>query len=106
LSLPQIIALRPTLVPEFPVYASEFLEDVEQVTIGVTDATSFSSDGMPRVVVDWKSDVDPTPETVKHYQAQVRSYLRTIGVENGLIVFVTSGTTVPVKAPIGNERIC
>lgn len=99
LALPEIVHLRPTLVPEFPVYASELLGGVEQATAGVTDATSFGPDGKPQTIIDWKSDVNPSPETVEHYRAQVRSYLRTTGVENGLIVFVTSGIVVQVALP-------
>ena len=97
LALPEIVHLRPTLVPEFPVYASEILDDVEQATAGITDATRFGSDGKPQTVIDWKSDVDPSPETVEHYRAQVRSYLRTTGAENGLIVFVTSGVVMRIQ---------
>jgi exodeoxyribonuclease-5 len=100
LALPEIAALRPTLVPEFPVYASALVGDVEQATVGVTDATSFAANGKPQVVIDWKSDVDPAPQTIEHYRAQVRNYLETMGVENGLIVLVTSGTVVPVKASV------
>jgi exodeoxyribonuclease-5 len=99
LALPEIVELRPTLVPEFPVYASDLLVGVEQATAGVTDATSFALDGTPQVVIDWKSDVDPAPETIEHYRAQVRSYLETTRTKIGLIVFVTLGTVVPVKAP-------
>lgn len=99
LALPEIVALRPTLVAEFPVYASDLLDGVEQATAGITDATSFAADGTPHVIVDWKSDIDPAPETIEHYHAQVTNYLRTAGAENGLIVFVTSGTIVPVKIP-------
>ena len=97
LALPEIVHLRPTLVPEFPVYASEILDDVEQATAGITDATRFGSDGKPQTVIDWKSDVDPSPETVEHYRAQVQSYLRTTGAENGLIVFVTSGVVMRIQ---------
>lgn len=99
LRLPQIAALRPTLLPEFPVYASDLLDGEERATAGVTDATSFAVDGKPMVVIDWKSDVDPAPETLEHYRIQVGNYLRTTGAELGLIVFVTSGTIVSVRAP-------
>ncbi len=105
LALPEIVELRPTLVPEFPVYASDLLVGVEQATAGVTDATSFALDGTPQVVIDWKSDVDPAPEIIEHYRAQVRSYLETTGTTIGMIVFVTSGTVVPVKAPGAADRI-
>lgn len=97
LGLPEIAELRPTLVPEFTVYASELLESTEQATAGIADATSFGDDGAPQAIIDWKSDVDPRPETVEHYRAQVQSYLRMTGLTKGLIVFVTLGTTVPVS---------
>jgi exodeoxyribonuclease-5 len=103
LHLPQIAALRPTLLPEFPVYASDLLDGEERATAGVTDATSFAVDGKPTVVVDWKSDVDPAPETLEHYRIQVGNYLRTTGAELGLIVFVTSGTVLSVHAPGGAQ---
>jgi exodeoxyribonuclease-5 len=99
LRLPQIAALRPTLLPEFPVYASDLLNGEERATAGITDATSFAVDGKPMVVIDWKSDVDPAPETLAHYRIQVGNYLRTTGAELGLIVFVTSSTIVSVRAP-------
>jgi exodeoxyribonuclease-5 len=98
LRLRQIAALRPTLLPEFPVYTSAFIDGEEQATAGVTDATSFARDGKPTVVIDWKSDVDVDPETLEHYRTQVRNYLRTTGADLGLIVFVTSGTVVSIHA--------
>jgi exodeoxyribonuclease-5 len=73
--------------------------EIEQVTVGVTDATAFGTDGTAKVVIDWKSDVQPTPEAVDHYRAQVRKYLAMTGTNRGLIVFVTSGTVVPVDPP-------
>lgn len=96
LALPEIVELRPTLVPEFPVYASTEMEGVEQATAGITDATSFGPDGKPKVVIDWKSDVQPTPETIDHYRAQVRNYLDVTGTERGLIVLVTTGDIIAV----------
>ncbi len=38
-----------------------------------------------------KSDVQPTPETIDHYRAQVRAYLDMTGAARGLIVLVTTG---------------
>jgi len=96
LALPEIAALRPTLTPEFPVYASTMVEELEQTAAGVTDAISFSADGTPQLIVDWKSDVDLAPEMVEHYRAQVRNYLDITGAEHGLIVLVTSGVVIPV----------
>jgi exodeoxyribonuclease-5 len=96
LALPEIVELRPTLAPEVPVYSSTEVENVEQATAGITDATSFGSDGTPQVVIDWKSDVQPTPETIDHYRAQVRNYLDMTGTQRGLIVLVTTGQIIAV----------
>lgn len=96
LALPEIAELRPTLAPEFSVYASTEVDSVEQATAGITDATSFDPDGKPLVVIDWKSDVQPTPETIDHYRAQVRNYLDMTGTERGLIVLVTTGVVIAV----------
>ena len=52
LSLPDIVALRPGLIPEFPVYASTSTDTHEEVTAGIADAISFDSDGAPQVVID------------------------------------------------------
>ena len=97
LALPEIAELRPTLVPEFAVYAFEDVEGVEQITSGIVDATSFGDDGAPQAIIDWKSDVDPQPEMVEHYRAQVQSYLRATGLAKGLIVFVTRDAIIEVS---------
>jgi ATP-dependent exoDNAse (exonuclease V) beta subunit len=99
LALPEIEELRPNLLPEFAVFASETVEATEHVTAGITDAISFSPDGSTRVVVDWKSDVLPAPESIERYREQVRSYLRMTGSDRGLIVFVTSGEILHVSMP-------
>ncbi len=96
LSLPEIVALRPGLLPEFPVYASTLTEEQEEATAGIADAVAFGPDGAPQVIVDWKSDVAPTPETLEHYRAQVRAYLDMTETERGLIVLATSGLVIPV----------
>ena len=72
LSLPEIADLRPRLVPEVPVYSADSAGAEERVTTGVADAIAFGPDGTPEVVIDWKSDVAPTPETLQHYRSQVR----------------------------------
>ena len=96
LSLPEISALRPGLLPEFPVYASIATDGQEDAAAGIADAIAFGPDGAPEAVVDWKSDVDPAPGTLDHYRSQVRAYLDMTGAARGLIVFMTSGTVIPV----------
>ncbi|MGD9913228.1 MAG: UvrD-helicase domain-containing protein, partial [Rhizobiaceae bacterium] len=96
LALPDIAALRPGLLAEFPVYAAQATDGVETVTAGIADALTLAPDGSPAVVIDWKSDVAPAPGTLDHYRAQVRAYLDMTGAERGLIVLMTSGTVIPV----------
>lgn len=103
LALPEIAELRPTLAPELAVYAAVDVEGVEQATVGLADATSLDNAGRPTAVIDWKSDVQPTAETLNHYRAQVRTYLDMTGTDRGLIVLVTTGqviTVSPTPAPL------
>lgn len=96
LALPEIVALRPRLLPEFPVYATTTTDEREEAMAGVADAIAVDDNGAPQVVVDWKSDVAPAPETLEHYRAQVRAYLNMTETERGLIILVTSGLVIPV----------
>jgi len=97
LSLPEIAALQPALLAEFPVYALRGEEADLAATAGVADALTINAEGQPVVVVDWKSDVAPDPQTLDHYRAQVRAYLDMTGAEQGLIVLMTSATVISVS---------
>jgi len=105
LALPDIVALRPGLLAEFPVYAAQAVNGVETATAGIADALTLTAEGLPAVVVDWKSDVAPAPGTLDHYRAQVRAYLDVTSAERGLIVLMTSGAVIPVlpTKPTENE---
>lgn len=97
LALPEIAALRPSLHAEFPVYALRS-EGTELLAIsGIADALGVNSEGVPVVVVDWKSDVNPDARTLDHYQSQVRAYLDMTGAELGLIVFMTNAMVLNVS---------
>jgi ATP-dependent exoDNAse (exonuclease V) beta subunit len=91
LALPEIRAVRDRLVPECTVSASVMVADIEHVTLGVADAVARAADCACSVVVDWKSDVDPTPETVAQYRAQVAAYLAACDAAEGWLVFLTTG---------------
>ena len=94
LSLPEVAAIRPALLPEFPVYASSEIEAREEVVTGIADAIALGPDGTPQVVIDWKSDVELAPDRIKDYQAQMRAYLEATDAERGLIVAVTTGKVI------------
>lgn len=96
LALPDIVVLRPDLFAEFPVYAAYAADGAETATAGIADALTLSPEGRPVVVVDWKSDVAPAPQTLDHYRAQVRAYLDMTGAERGLIVLMTTGAVISV----------
>jgi ATP-dependent exoDNAse (exonuclease V) beta subunit len=96
LALPDIVVLRPDPFAEFPVYAAYAADGAETATAGIADALTLSPEGRPVVVVDWKSDVAPAPQTLDHYRAQVRAYLDMTGAERGLIVLMTTGAVISV----------
>ena len=97
LALPEIVELRPGLLAEVSVYAARARESEETATVGIADAVTLTVEGRPAVVLDWKSDVNPDPQTLDHYRAQVRAYLDMTGAERGLIVLMTTGTVIAVS---------
>lgn len=97
LILPEIAALRPELLAEFPIYALRDGGSEIVATAGIADALTVSNDHRPVMVVDWKSDVNPNAQTLDHYRAQVRAYLDMTGAERGLIVLMTRGTVIAVS---------
>lgn len=95
LALPQVVALRPRLLPEFSVYASQHADSVEEVTAGVADAVALNGNAVD-VIIDWKSDIDPSNEILERYIAQVSAYLEATAARAGLIVLMTSGRVIEV----------
>jgi len=89
--LPEIVALRPHLQPEFPIYGSKVEGISFELTSGIADALAIGPEGTIDAVVDWKSDVDPDATAVELYRGQVRDYLAATGAPMGFIVFLTSG---------------
>lgn len=99
LQLPEIVALRPRLLPELRVYAATVSDRILTLTAGVADAVAIDETGRIEAVVDWKSDVDPAPATIDIYRGQVREYLAATDARLGLIVFLTSGHIERVLSP-------
>lgn len=99
MALPEIEKLRHALVPEFAVYGMHEENDREVTTAGFVDAMTLDADGHPSIVIDWKSDVNPRAETLDHYRAQVREYLRITGADQGLIVLLTQGSLIKISYP-------
>lgn len=97
LELPEVAALRKFLLPEFVIYSAKAEDGQETATVGIADALTFTESGLPDVVVDWKSDVDPAPGALKHYQEQVQTYLDITHAMRGMIVFMSTGRVVEVR---------
>ncbi len=101
LGVAEVVAVRDRLMPEVPVAASQEADGREEVTIGVADALALDDEGRASLIIDWKSDVAPTAETIGGYRDQVRSYLGATGTAAGLIVFLSSGVVERVMAAAG-----
>ncbi len=102
LALPLIVQLRPYLVPEVAT-TSHFVEDGQgKVVYGIVDAAEFHYDPERGVyansIVDWKSDVVPSEQSIANYKDQVRAYLKSKDVEKGYIVFMSTGQIYEVVA--------
>lgn len=97
LAIPEIVAIRPRLVPEMGTSGSRREGKVEILTMGVSDAMAFDQ-GKADVVVDWKGDLRPSKQTVGMYKDQVGDYVKMTGANRGLIVFMSTGSVVEVRA--------
>ena len=102
LQLPEIVALRPRLLPELHVYAGMLEDRTMTLTAGIADAVAIDETGRIEAVVDWKSDVNPAPAQIELYRGQVRDYLAATGARIGLIVFLTSGRVERVVSKNSN----
>jgi exodeoxyribonuclease-5 len=96
LALPEIAELRPRLLAEVPLFSTRTEQGEEIATTGIADALALTADGQAEVIVDWKSDVNPDTETLKHYRHQVRSYLEMTGAAVGYLVLMSTGKVIRV----------
>ncbi|WP_374361935.1 hypothetical protein [Pseudoduganella danionis] len=89
--LPEVAVRLSSLHPEYPLWTSNSVKLSEQVMAGIADAVSINSDGRLRAVIDWKSDVAPSPSLPAQYRAQVAAYVKMAGADRGLNVIVSTG---------------
>jgi len=92
LALPEIGALRSSLVPEVAVWAARDA----YLLAGRADALAINN-GEITIAIDWKSDVNPTPPTRAGYAAQLSDYVAATGALRGALVFMTRGEVVWVE---------
>jgi ATP-dependent exoDNAse (exonuclease V) beta subunit len=89
LLLPEIAALRPRLLAEWPVYAM-LAHQQETALAGRIDAVVLEGE-RPSVVLDWKSDVAPTEQDIRDHTRQLLDYLAATRVPRGALVYMTPG---------------
>jgi CRISPR-associated exonuclease Cas4 len=92
-ALPQIAELRPHLVPEIAIWG----RDEVGLVAGRADALAII-EGRADAVIDWKSDVNPTPAVREAHVRQLRDYLSATGAERGAVVYLTSGEVAWIQA--------
>lgn len=90
LQLPDVAALRARLVPEWPIYGLVAGRPTPSALAGRIDAISYGEDDAT-VVVDWKSDIDPTEADMRIHAGQLEDYLRATGAGRGALVYMTMG---------------
>jgi ATP-dependent exoDNAse (exonuclease V) beta subunit len=97
LAIPEISACRSRLIPELTVFSVQSNADGAIYTGGVVDALAHHADGSIALIIDWKTDVDPSLQQIELYRDQVRDYLDATSASEGLLVFVTTGQLVRVR---------
>jgi exodeoxyribonuclease-5 len=98
LQLPIVAQYRQVLQPEFGVFQLRSTERNETVcTAGIVDAIAYNLQRAPELVIDWKSDVAPTPNMRQHHAAQVREYLESTGSGRGVIIYMSAGEVSEVR---------
>ena len=96
LALPDVVTLRPRLVPELPLFGSQTHEGGKVLLSGQVDAIAFDEAGAIDAVVDWKSDVAPDAPSIGHYRQQIADYRKQTNAKRALLVFMTTGQVVDV----------
>ncbi len=98
LQLPVVAKHRSALQPELGAFQLKAGEGGNfTATTGIIDAITQGENGRSEVVIDWKSDVAPVPETRQHHVAQVREYLSITGAVRGFVVYMTSAEVLEVR---------
>lgn len=93
-TLPGVADLWAQLEPEVPIYVSA---SDGSLIAGRADAVAME-DGRPVAVLDWKSDLAPTPAQHANYLGQLAQYVRALGVPRGALVYLSTGAVVWVHA--------
>ena len=97
LRLPEIVTLRPRLVPEHTVYGHLTDTDGDVLVSGIADAVAGSDSGQIEAVIDWKSDVVMDAAKQNIYQGQLEAYCKHTGAARALLVLMTLGKVIELN---------
>lgn len=103
LELPELAKLRGHLMAEWPVYGLVSEVTTPTALAGRIDAVAYEGTAVD-VVVDWKSDVDPSKADILHHKGQLEDYVRTVGARRGALVYMTPGMVLWTLESRGPER--
>lgn len=78
------------MIPEWPVYDVLENRPTPAALAGRIDAMAYDGDRAD-IVVDWKSDVDPSDKDMRVHAGQLADYLRVTGASRGALVYMTPG---------------
>lgn len=85
LALPELAPFLGQLIPEIPLWAA----NPPHYLVGRADAAVVEGERIA-LVIDWKSDVNPTAAAHSAHAAQLRDYIRVTGAERGAIVYMSA----------------
>ena len=88
-ALPELAPILEHLEPEIPLWAA----NPPHFLVGRADAAAVQ-DNRIVLVIDWKSDVNPSAAAHSGHTAQLRDYLRATSAERGAIVYMSSGQVI------------
>ncbi|RWE64054.1 PD-(D/E)XK nuclease family protein, partial [Mesorhizobium sp.] len=89
LAIRDVAKMMPFLEAEVPVWNA----DGATLLAGRVDAL-IVREGRVLGVLDWKSDLMPSPNLKSHYVSQVEAYVAVTGAVAGAVVFMTSGEVI------------
>ncbi len=78
------------MIPEWPVYNLLNDRPTPEALAGRIDAIAYDGNGAD-IVVDWKSDIDPSDKDMRVHAGQLEDYLRVTGAPRGALVYMTPG---------------
>ena len=102
LAIPEIVKFRPRMLPELSVYAMTSRSAESPAALAGRIDALVVDEGQTPLPIDWKSDVAPTDHDIASHSVQLEDYLRALGSQRGVLVYMTTGRVHWVDLPPGD----